>query len=395
MHNYKRIWKQTSKLPWCVLVTTGRVGSDFFQSLLDSHPEIFVFNGVLRINDFWDNSYTTQYNTEYNIDDVINEFIGKNIVKFKSIYDLEERKNELGENRNESININIDEYKKHLKNFLNLEPLTSKTLLRAIYLSWAIYLNHDISRKKLFFHHLHHIWKLDSFLKDYPDSKIISMTRDPRASYVSGVENWNNYKKSSNHPSHTFFVLNRTIEDASYLNTLKNEFRVLKLEDLGSKIILERFCSWVNVSFNKCMLHSSWNGLRWWGDKLSTNQIQKNETGFSPSINKNKWKKKLGLIEKSLLNFLLYNRLNWYGYESIKKSNLIFALPMFLLIVIPTKYEWRFISPKSLIINLKEKKIRLIFSSFYYYFIRVRLFYKLWGNKIQNKKFDLPFFKSD
>ena len=105
MHNYKRIWNQTSKLPWCVLVTTGRVGSDFFQSLLDSHPEIFVFNGVLRINDFWDNSYTTQYNTEYNIDDVINEFIGKNIVKFKSIYDLEERKNELGENRNESINI--------------------------------------------------------------------------------------------------------------------------------------------------------------------------------------------------------------------------------------------------------------------------------------------------
>ena len=81
--------------------------------------------------------------------------------------------------------------------------------------------------------------------------------------------------------------------------------------------------------------------------------------------------------------------------NEVKNKISIWLLVMFLLIVIPTKYEWRFISPKSLIFNFKEKKTKLIFSGFYYYFIRVRLFYKLWVNKIQNKKFDLPFFKSD
>ena len=38
---------------------------------------------------------------------------------------------------------------------------------------------------------------------------------------------------------------------------------------------------------------STWNGLRWWGDRLSQRRIKTNETGFSKSIIKNKWKKKL------------------------------------------------------------------------------------------------------
>ena len=51
--NYEEIWEHTENLPWCALVTTGRVGTDFFQSLLDSHPEIFVYNGILFFYEFW------------------------------------------------------------------------------------------------------------------------------------------------------------------------------------------------------------------------------------------------------------------------------------------------------------------------------------------------------
>ena len=132
------------------------------------------------------------------------------------------------------------------------------------------------------------------------------MTRDPRASYVSGVENWNKYSKLSKEPSHNYFVLKRTIEDALYLETLGKDYRVLKLEDLGQKKVLENFfCSWAGVSFNKSMLYSTWNGLRWWGDKLSTSKIKEKETGFSPSIIKNKWEEKLGIIEQISLNFIV------------------------------------------------------------------------------------------
>ena len=63
------------------------------------------------------------------------------------------------------------------------------------------------------------------------------------------------------------------------------------------------------------MTSSTWNGLRWWGDKLSQQKIKKNETGFSKSITKNKWFEKLGLLEKLILKYLLYDRLIWYRYE--------------------------------------------------------------------------------
>ena len=38
--NYDQIWQKMEDLPWCALVTSGRNGSDYFQSLLDSHPEV-------------------------------------------------------------------------------------------------------------------------------------------------------------------------------------------------------------------------------------------------------------------------------------------------------------------------------------------------------------------
>ena len=44
------------KLPACTLVTTGRTGTDFLQSLLDSHPQVLTFNGSLFFQTFWANS---------------------------------------------------------------------------------------------------------------------------------------------------------------------------------------------------------------------------------------------------------------------------------------------------------------------------------------------------
>ena len=124
------------------------------------------------------------------------------------------------------------------------------------------------------------MWKLKPFLVDYPDTKILAMT-DPRASYVSGVENWYKYSSLKKNPAHLFFVLNRTIQDASYLKTLDNDFKILRLEDLGNKKnYRKKFCTWLNINYHITMEHSTWNGLRWWGDRLSQEKIPKFETGF-------------------------------------------------------------------------------------------------------------------
>ena len=56
-----------------VLLTTGRTGSDFLQSLMDSHTEVLTFNGILFFHDFWSNS---KCNKRYpiNLIDLLNEF---------------------------------------------------------------------------------------------------------------------------------------------------------------------------------------------------------------------------------------------------------------------------------------------------------------------------------
>ncbi|MDQ7816742.1 MAG: sulfotransferase [Melioribacteraceae bacterium] len=378
MLDYNNLWNSVEKLPWCALVTTGRVGSDFFQSLLDSHPEVFVFNGTLFFHEFWQQSYCANYQGDVDIQDLVDEFIGYNIIKFKSKYDYQERKNQLGLKMDQSISIDIDLFKKHMISLFDFRTINSKNFLIAVYTVYALLLGQDLSRKKLFFHHIHHIWKLDPYLKDFPDSKIISMTRDPRATFVSGVEHWRKYDPKTDTPAHVFFVLKRTIDDAKELKKYPNEFRVLRLEDLGDNKCLHLVCIWLCVSFHQCMNQSTWGGLKWWGDRLSQSKVLENEHGFSPTLAKNNsWKTKLSKIDKALFNYLLADRLQWYSYENQPRTNIFYSLLIFFIILTPLTYEKRFISFHYIFTNLKERKYKKAVAGLYNYSKRIILFYKL------------------
>ena len=107
MINYLKIWRATFNLPWCVLVTTGRTGTDFFQSLLDEHPEIFVFNGSLYFHTFWQGALSVRHSAEPNLSDLLDEFIGAHLKAFKSRYEPSERKDRLSEARDELVETNI------------------------------------------------------------------------------------------------------------------------------------------------------------------------------------------------------------------------------------------------------------------------------------------------
>ena len=41
-----------SSLSVCTILTTGRTGSDFFQSLMDSHEQVLTFNGYFQFHLF-------------------------------------------------------------------------------------------------------------------------------------------------------------------------------------------------------------------------------------------------------------------------------------------------------------------------------------------------------
>jgi hypothetical protein len=387
------LWQHVETLPWCTLVTTGRTGTDFFQSLLDSHPEIFVFNGALFFHTFWNSADSVNHGGELISRDIVDEFIGHHLKTIKSKYDIFEKKGFLGKEKNQSIDIDTDNFKQLLLSLIDERPINSRNFLTAVYVSYTVCVGQDVMKKKIFFHHIHHIRKLGPYMADFPDSKVICMTRDPRAAYVSGVENWRKADEAAKNPSFPQYILWRILDEARPLLSFnKDSVRALKLEDLANQEILGAVCMWLGVSFHPCMLESTWAGLRWWGDQVSQNKISEKERGFSKTMTNNKWEEKIPSIDKFVFNYITSDALLWFGYESIERKKILNNVLVLLAIFLPTKYEREYLSISHIFKLAIRKDIRSIFSIFYHYSRRVYYYYDILFRNIFKKNNFLEFF---
>ena len=203
--NYNKYFDHINKLKIILLVATGRSGSDFFQSLLDGHPQIIQFTGIWYFHNWWEKAVCKN-----NMNDLINEFIWHNgeeinhISKFNSEYNNIERWNELGDNKNESFYLDTNIFYNHMKNILQNRKLDSHNFFLAVNLSYALSLNVNILDTKIIFYHIHHIDKINEFSKDFENYDIISMIRDPNL-IVSGMNNFRNYDEKIYYNSKFYF----------------------------------------------------------------------------------------------------------------------------------------------------------------------------------------------
>lgn len=371
----------------CVLLTTGRTGSDFIQSLMDSHTEILTFNGILFFHDYWNDSKCNK-TTPINLNDLLDEFIGKNIEKFKSKYDFIERKDALGDDGNQSIDINLKVFKQSVHGLLENFEITSKNFMLAIYGAYAICLGQDITKKSIFVHHLHHASLLPEYLSDFPDSMIIGMTRDPRANFVSGILHHRKYNKASDDAAHLYFYINRIILDSYSFSHLSNKSITIRIEDLGDKCILQSLCNWLGVSYEKSLEYSTWGGLRWRGDRLSNNSSK--TSGFSKKMLENSWDNELSPLDLYLFNFLLNDRLKHYGYQHNKTHFYDYFFIIFVILM-PLRFELRFFSFQYLKEKANKNDFKVLILNFIYYPLRVLSLYRVYFKKLYGFKFKSDF----
>ena len=74
---YQQWMTHLQSLPMVALVTTGRTGSDFLQSLLDSHPQVATFNGHFAVySEFFSRALTFSV-VDGQAADAADEFIGQ------------------------------------------------------------------------------------------------------------------------------------------------------------------------------------------------------------------------------------------------------------------------------------------------------------------------------
>ena len=110
---------------------------------------------------------------------------------------------------------------------------------------------------------------------------------------------------------------------------------------------------------------------------MSQNEIPENERGFSKSMVTNKWEQRLGALDKAVLNYLLADVLEWYGYPHHRREGIPVAVMIALAVLVPTGYERRHLSPGYLIKALAKGKFKTFVGVFYHSLCRVAWFYKL------------------
>jgi len=372
--------EHVTSLPSCVILATGRTGSDFLQSLLDSHPELLVFNGVFFFHDFWNKSKCRR-SVNFNLSDFLDEFIGHHIEKFISTYDTIENKGLMGVNKDQSIRIDLNTFKSHAIHLLDGYENSSRNVLIAIYASYALSLNQDVMQTRVHIHHLHHYFRLPDYLLDFPDSKVISTTRDPRANFVSSVRHWSAYREGifrGGLINHSLRKIQR--DELAEKLCVKGNHRALKLEDLGDTRTLEMLTQWLGVRYSDSMKISSFGGILWHGDALSTGV--KTGTGFSKQMAHNQWRQILSRKDQYLFNVLMNRRLESYGY-SHRKITIISLLITPLLILLPLTFEKELFSISYIKVHINEH--RLLAHNFISYIRRVGHFASLYKELFSTK----------
>jgi hypothetical protein len=219
---------------------------------------------------------------------------------------------------------------------------------------------------EILFYHAHHFDEVHKFVKDFPSATIICTTRDPRAGFVSTIENWKKYDNSNkslinfDHDSYLFFYfhLNRIIEDEGRLVYSDKKHIIVKLEDLPNVDYMQSLSNLLFIDYNESMLLPTFGGKIWYGDRISGSKIYK--VNWSKDRTYNGWKEKLPWREKFLINHAMYSKLKRNNYENFPFKTLS-IIPLLFLSIIPFKYERRYISIKYIKSLYKFNRLRAIY----------------------------------
>jgi len=361
--------KLENLIPFALVAGGGRSGTDLLQNLLDSHGQVLSFNGPTKLYiDFFSGSKCLQSGS-FNLKDIAHEFVGLYIERFNSKYDHLERKDQLGKDESESLNIDTELFIKKFVSLLNNQEKNNKNILLGIHGAYHFCLGGSFDSLKILFYHAHHFDEVYQFIEDFPATTIVFPTRDPRAGLVSTIENWKKYDSSNKsylsfaHDNYLFFYfhLNRITESEGRLICSNKKHIIIRLEDLINIDHMKSLSDLLFIDYKKSMLLPTVGGKIWHGDRISGAKIR--EIEWSENRTYNGWREKLSWRERYLITFMMHSKLKRNNYEYAP-----ITIPGFLLVLIlalaPFRYERRYVSISYLRLLFRTNRLRAL-----YYFL--------------------------
>jgi hypothetical protein len=235
---------------------------------------------------------------------------------------------------------------------------------------------------------------LDQFLQDFPETSVVVTTRDPRATFVSGIENWRKFSPGHDNQGHLYNYIKRILEDSEPCRKRGVRYTAVRLEDLFRRDAMQAVAGWLGISFRSSMLESTWGGLHWHGDRLSTTSLK--PVGWSAGRTDNDWQNRLAKTDQYVMNFLMFDRLKCYKYPC-RAPRVWDAMIVPILLCLPMRYERRFLGLRYTLENLKRVDLRgalTLASTPWYYLRRVVLFARYYVRAIRGPSLHRPWIDS-
>ena len=351
------------------LLTGSGIGTKPLQSFLDSHMEIITIPGYPLVYFYPHWNHWKKMLDEWSWDNIIQIFLERHasVIDSRLIPGFNGLTT-LGDDGCGYIKIDKVKFVKYLKEYLQNKKIDSRTFLLGIHIAYAMVSNNSIKDCKVIIYHLHNVQYLQYFLDDFPEGKVIAMSRDPRANIRGRVRSayyvdngklnktdaiiyqkypYNNTCRSLYHD--TYDILEKIKAD---------NIAIVSLESLYYNLdkTMRSLSSWINVKFNDSMLIMTFAGQKWWGDEIYD---MGRLNSINPRVVSTKWKSDLPLIEWFVIEGLSYQLMTKHGYktEKYKKDSIKNLLLLFLFILLPSSYEIQtikhYFNPKKYIEFLK------------------------------------------
>jgi|MDTG01.4.fsa_nt_gb hypothetical protein len=351
-----------------VLIGGGRTGIDFFQSLLDGHPQIIQFPGVFYFDEFL--KRIKKLNDAKKICQI---FLDYNKNFFDSRKNKRERHHKLGKNRNQFFKVSKLKFEKSFIKIISKKNINNKKdLLISLHQAYHFAIKKKFNQKNsLIVLHLHHVYRL-TCMKGLKYS-IVYTVRHPFASITSLLNHWfkvDQIKRTA--PEWFYFQLDRIFYGIKKSQTFAPT-SVIKLENLhiNNIKIMKKFCKKFNINFNNCLGRSTYHNLIWWGDKVSIKYLNGVNKNFKNKIDYSLFFKNDLLFLSKKLKKLMIN----FNYDLIvdNSSRGYHFLPMKVELIIL----------KNILLKLE---IKSLFKFIFYYFKRIALLNDNTYDKVNFKK---------
>lgn len=322
------------------IMTTMRSGSKLFHSLLDRHPQIVCFPRTLQFDNFWRSVAHKNNDLEYMVDSFIEKhprfFSGECWHRFNK-YD---RADQLGPERNETFFVDAGIFKRNALAKLKDKQVDRRTLFLALHLAYHAACGRPLLENSVFLYHIHEIDledELKACLSDFPDSRVLIMTRQP----IEGLNSCVKQLKMQNTLSCNELLHHQRQALEGTANLMEHfpglNIKILPFEQLHirHKEVMEAFAKWVDIDWDDNLMHSTMHGKLWWSNgKVPRNGTNPGWKVYQPS----------GLLEKKdwvMFRSIAPERYVKYGYvdkiEDIKKVQ---GRRLLFLLLLPTAYEW-------------------------------------------------------